>query len=106
MGVVQATGPLTDLSRGVTDFAAMFGGERGGGPITDSMQARGLATELYTGLQCVCVAMHCKAIWWAVRPPLPFHRTRRCSDTVVVRLRERAACSAPFSTRVRRTACL
>lgn len=39
MGVQQATGPLSQLGAGVTELASLLGGERGGGPITDSMQA-------------------------------------------------------------------
>lgn len=40
MGINQATAPLSELSKFTTDFASVFGGERGGGPITDSMQVR------------------------------------------------------------------
>jgi len=43
MGVGQASGPLTELSKGVSGMASFFGGEVGG-PLTDSMQS--LADEV------------------------------------------------------------
>ena len=65
MGVAQASTPLMELSKGVSNMAGIFGGETGG-PITDSMQS--LADEV-----AAFIGTGAPLRWWCSVVAVWFH---------------------------------